>query len=1182
MRNTGKYDRIKGELDRRILLLDGAMGTMIQQKDTDGTLKGCPDLLCLTHPDLIREIHREYLEAGADIITTNTFGANSISLADYSMADRAYEVARAGARLAREETDRYMMAHPGKPRFVAGTMGPTNKTASMSSDIMDPASRDVTFSQLEQAYEHQIEGLLDGGADIILIETVFDTLVAKAAIYAVDKVARKRDEKIPLMISATISDSSGRTLSGQTLKAFYHSIRHAEALTVGLNCAFGPRQLLPHAMDFANSCDCMVSCHPNAGLPNELGAYDVTPQRFAADIRKYLEMGCVNIIGGCCGTTPAHISAVAEFIDDFPPRATPHHVHELRLSNLDPLTVNRNSNFINIGERTNVAGSAKFARLIREGNYAEAVNVARKQIEAGAQVIDVCMDADLIDGPEAMRIFLNLLASEPDIARVPVMIDSSDWATIEAGLRVSQGKCIVNSISLKEGETKFLRQAEEIRRYGAAAVVMLFDEEGQADTYRRKIQVAERSYRLLGTIGFPPEDIIFDPNILTVATGLPEHDRYALDFIRATEWIKSNLPHARVSGGVSNLSFAFRGNNPIREAIHSVFLFHAIGAGMDMAIVNSQMLKVYSEIDVKLRDLVEDLILMRRNDATERLIEYAAGVQSGARMDASGDKVRSEDMEMTVSCRLTTEEKIRKLLVRGSAEELEELLKLAMEKYGNALEVIGRILMPAMDEIGRMFGQGKMFLPQVIKSARVLKEAISLLKPHIEEKASSETYGKVIIATVKGDIHDIGKNIVALVVGCNGYEVTDLGVMADAGKIADEVERSRPIAVMLSGLITPSLQEMVGVVEELQRRGLDTPVIVGGATTSPLHTALKIAPAYDGVVIHAPDASYNSRYISRLSGDGRKQFIHEIKLRQQRLRDDYLNKSESGMISIEEARRRASLHGAPATPPSRITSTASIRIHTDFSIAEVEPYIDWTLFFKGWGMKKSYPEILEDSEYGGEARKLYRDALDLVNEIKRDGILRLQAVSCEFEARSDNEDIFIEYDGREYLLPMLREQKDTKRGECAADLVKDDGGRITLFALTAGVGLKSYTDRLKSEGNEYKAVMAKLIADRLAEAFGERLFPDGCRLAFGYPAVPDHTLKREVFEILDVERATDLRLTENAMMIPEESICGIMFAEREYFSIEKIDSAQLASYARKRGVDIEEMRKVLPFHLFES
>lgn len=1125
----------------RILLLDGAMGTVIQRygltesdykgerfRDIPVELKGCHDILCLTRPDVIGSIHRDYLEAGADIITTNSFNSNAISLADYGLSDLSYEMAREAAMLARKAADEYCARFPERRRYVAGTIGPTNKTASMSSDIMDPGARDVTYEELRDAYAVQIKGLLDGGADLILIETVFDTLNAKAALSAVHDIEKQTGNKIPIIISATVTDASGRTLSGQTIEAFYTSVAHAGPLAVGLNCAFGPDLIRPYVKRLADIADCAVSCHPNAGLPNAMGEYDETPASFALKIKAILEDGTVNVIGGCCGTTPDHIREIAKIAGDFAPRKKASRKPGLRVSGLEHLAVSHESNFVNIGERTNVAGSAKFARLIREGNYAEAVSIARRQVEAGAQIIDVCMDAPLIDAPEAMRRFLNLIAAEPEIARVPVMIDSSDWNVIEAGLRSCQGKCIVNSISLKEGEKAFLEKADKIRSYGAAAVVMLFDEKGQADTYERKIEVAGRSYRLLVDSGFPAEDIIFDPNVLTVATGIPEHDRYALDFIRTVAWIKENLPHAGVSGGISNLSFAFRGNNVVREAMHSAFLYHAIQAGLDMAIVNPQMLKVYSDIDPELLERVEDLLLMRRPDASERLLEIASRALEAKDLPAE---------EKSRAAELTSAEKLRHNLLKGIEEDIDALLDEISPDYSSGLEIIEKVLMPVMDEIGLLFGEGKMFLPQVIKSARVLKKAISHIAPAIEgESAVPAGHGKVLIATVRGDIHDIGKNIVSLVTACNGYEVADLGVMVDASAIREAAERENPVAVMLSGLITPSLAEMEEVCRQLEKAGLDIPVIVGGATTSPLHTALKLAPLYRGIVLHAPDASYNSRYLSRLLSEERESFINETRKSQLKLREDYLNSqaSKEAPLPIEEARK---IGRENCSFVSGLKSSGNF-IFTDYPISEVEKFIDWKAFASGWSVK--------DKE---EAARLEAEGRELLQTVKENSLLKLQGVAAIYTAHSENEDIVIDTPDGDVRFSMPRKLSGKGKGECVADLLPPSGGRVCLFAVTGGVGLGRLAEDLRREGNDYDAIAAKLLADRLTEAFAEKLqsivesdsASRGLRLAFGYPSMPDHEMKRDVFEVLKVESHTRMRLTGNAMISPEESVCGIIF-----------------------------------------
>ena len=892
---------IRNLLAARILLLDGGFGTMVQGygldeadyrgerfRDWNVQLKGCNDLLALTRPDTVREIHEKYLQAGADIITTDSFNANAVSLADYGLEPYACEIARAAASVARAAADAFTARNPQKPRFVAGSMGPTNRTASMSADVANPASREVTFRQLAGAYREQARGLLDGGADILLIETVFDTLNAKAALWAVDALCAERGCSVPIMVSGTLADASGRTLSGQTVEAFAVSVSHARLLSIRLNCAFGA---------LAAVAETRISAHPNAGLPNVMGGYDETPAMFAEDVGEYMRRGLVNIVGGCCGTTPAHIFELSKIVGNYAPRPLPEARHETVLSGLEPLRIVPEANFINIGERTNVAGSARFARLIREGSYEEALSVARAQVEAGAQIVDVCMDDGLIDGPTAMRTFLNLMASEPEIARVPTMIDSSKWEVLEAGLEVTQGKAVVNSISLKEGEAEFLRRAAAIRRYGAAAVVMLFDERGQADTFERKIEVAERAYRLLTGNGFPPEEIIFDPNVLAVATGIEAHDRYALDFIEATRWIKEHLPHAKVSGGVSNLSFAFRGNNVVREAMHSVFLYHAIAAGMDMGIVNPQLLQVYSDIEPALLERVEDVVLCRRADAAERLIDYAQHL----RTDTAAEGAAHEEAWRT----RPLPERIEYALLRGVTDHIETDTLEAYRELGDPMQVIDRLLMRAMARVGELFGQGKMFLPQVVKSARVMKRAVGVLTPYIEQNAAGRnSAGKVIVATVKGDVHDIGKNIVAVVMACNGYEIRDLGVMVEPQRIVDEAVAWGAQCICLSGLITPSLDEMIHVVEEAERRSLHIPFIIGGATTSDLHTAVKIAPCTAAPVIHSRDASENNRILAALLGPDCETYVAEVQGRQQRLRDDYLRRERlRDLISAATAAR---------------------------------------------------------------------------------------------------------------------------------------------------------------------------------------------------------------------------------------------------------------------------------------
>ncbi len=1204
------HNRLNDALQERILLLDGGFGTMVQRyglseadyrgerfRELPGQLRGCNDLLNLTRPDIIREIHTRYLQAGADLITTNSFNANAISLTDYGISDLAREIARASASIARAAADEYTQRNPSKPRFVAGSMGPTNRTASMSADVSDPAAREVTFSQLAEAYGEQARGLVEGGADVLLIETVFDTLNAKAALYAVDRLGKELGRQLPVMVSGTLADASGRTLSGQTVEAFWVSVSHARLLSVGLNCAYGARQMLPYLERLAAVAEVRVSAHPNAGLPNVMGGYDETPEMFAADVEEYLRRGLLNIVGGCCGTTPEHIFELSKIVGRYAPRPLPAPRHETVLSGLEPLRIIPEANFINVGERTNVAGSARFARLIREHNYEEALSVARAQVEAGAQIVDVCMDDGLIDGVEAMRTFLNLMASEPEIARVPTMIDSSKWEVLRTGLEVTQGKSVVNSISLKEGEESFLRRAREIHRYGAAVVVMLFDERGQADTYERKIEVAARAYRLLTEAGFPPEDIIFDPNILAVATGIAEHDRYALDFIEAVRWIKAHLPYAKVSGGVSNLSFAFRGNNALREAMHSVFLYHAIRAGMDMGIVNPQMLRLYDEIEPELLERVEDVILCRRPDASERLSEYAQQVHqtAGQGQQAPDDAWRAEPLA----------ERIAHALRKGITEHIEEDALEGLRTLGSPMAVIDTLLMPAMEQVGTLFGAGKMFLPQVVKSARVMKRAVAVLTPYIERSGEqpSAKAGRVLIATVKGDVHDIGKNIVSVVMACNGYEIRDLGVMVEPSRIVDEAQAWPADCICLSGLITPSLDEMAHVCEELERRGLHIPVIIGGATTSELHTAVKIAPLYSGVVAHSLNASRNSLILSRLLGPDREAYAGEVKRRQEQLRAEY-RRTEAArrLLPYAEVKRRA-LEEEPHRPveplyPGRM-------VFPDFDVADAAPYIDWNFFFPAWGLAGRYPAILDHPEKGAEARKLFDDAQALLHHIAEEHLLTLQAAVGIFPAHREGDDIVAtDAKGRNYRFAMLRNQTRGEQNRSLADFIAPEGDWLGCFAVTAGIGLKELTEKFRAAGDDYSAIMAKLLADRLTEAFAEavHLFvrrrmwgyeggelpsPEeviaghyrGRRMAFGYPASPDHSLKREVFDLLAVERTTGMRLTENWMIDPGEALCGLLFADAEYFSVGHIDQEQLRDYAARRGLDEETLRRLLPNNL---
>ena len=1193
-------------LESRILLLDGGIGTMIQQygfaeedyrggrfRDHEQRLRGCNDLLVLTQPDAVRAIHEKYLAAGADIVATDSFNANTVSLRDYGLEGHAYEISQAAAALARSAADRFSARNPQKPRFVGGSIGPSSHTLSLSSKVDDPAARDLSFAELEQAYYEQVRGLLDGGADLLMLETFFDALNAKAAIHAIGRCFDARGERRPVMVSGTLTPS-GRTLAGQTVEAFYASVAHVDPIAVSLNCSFGARQLLPYVERLAAVAECRVAVYPNAGLPNVMGGYDETPAMFARDLGEYLRRGLLNIVGGCCGTTPEHIYELQKIVGRYAPRQLPAPKHETVLSGLEPLRIVPEANFINVGERTNVAGSARFARLIREGNYEEALSVARAQVEAGAQVIDVCMDDGLIDGPAAMRKFLNLVASEPEIARVPVMIDSSKWEVLVAGLESVQGKAVVNSISLKEGEEEFLRRARAIRRYGAAAVVMLFDERGQADTCERKIEVARRAYDLLTADGFPPQDIIFDPNILAVATGIAEHDGYAEAFIDATRWIREHLPHAQVSGGVSNLSFAFRGNNAVREAMHSAFLYHAIRAGMGMGIVNPQLLRVYGDIEPALLERVEDVILCRRADAAERLAEYAQQVRRTAETQPQQtDAWRAGSLE----------ERIGHAMRKGVADFIEEDALEACRTLGSPMAVIDRLLMPAMEEVGRLFGAGQMFLPQVVKTARVMKRAVAALTPYIGPEAGiGRSAGTVLIATVKGDVHDIGKNIVAVVMACNGYTIRDLGVMVEPQRIVDEAVAAGVDCICLSGLITPSLDEMIRVCEELERRGLRIPVIVGGATTSEMHTAVKIAPVYAGLVVRSADASRNTQLLAELLGPGREAFEKKVCAAQEALREEYrAAEQRRSLLPLAEARknRPAATH-TPVEPrhPGRM-------VFPDFDIADAEPYIDWNFFFPAWELPGRYPELLDHPEKGAEARKLFADAQALLARIRDERLLKLQAVAALFPARAEGDDILLtDPKGREHRLAMLRNQTRGAANRSLADFIAPAGDWIGCFAVTAGIGLKELTARFREAGDDYSAIMAKLLADRLTEAFAEAVhlfvrrqmwgyeqgpMPTpaeilrgdyrGRRMAFGYPATPDHTLKREVFDLLAAEITTDMRLTENWMIDPGEALCGLFLADADYFTVGPIDEEQLLDYARRRGLEPATIRKIIPRNL---
>lgn len=1201
----------------RILILDGAMGTMIQRYGLDeadyrGTrfaqwphpLKGNNDLLVLTQQQIIKEIHRQYLQAGADIVETNTFNSQKISMADYHMEDLCFEINLEAARLARQVADECTSINPEKPRFVAGSVGPTNKTASLSPDVNQPGYRAITFDELVDAYYEQVSGLVQGGVDILLVETIFDTLNAKAALYAIRKYFKDIGEPpLPIMVSGTITDNSGRTLSGQTVEAFLYSLSHVPLLSIGLNCALGARQMKPYLADLARHTEFHVSAHPNAGLPNAFGQYDETPEMMREQIREFLEENLVNIIGGCCGTTPDHIRLIAEEASRYRPRPLPNLPHYMTLSGLEPVVVRPGLNFINIGERTNVTGSRQFARLIKEGNYQKALDIARQQVENGAQIIDINMDEGMLDSEKAMTTFLNLIAAEPDISRVPVMIDSSKWSVIEAGLKCVQGKAIVNSISLKEGEEKFIEYAEKILDYGAAVVVMAFDEQGQADTFERRIEICQRAYNILTQkVGFKPEDIIFDPNILTVATGIPEHNNYAIDFIRATQWIKENLPGAKVSGGISNISFSFRGNEPVREAMHTAFLYHAIKAGLDMGIVNAGQIGVYEEIEPTLLECVEDVLFNRRPDATERLIELASQFKGTEKAKTRDDEWRFWPVE----------ERLKHALLKGIDEYIEQDTEEVRQKLAHPLEVIEGPLMAGMNIVGDLFGEGKMFLPQVVKSARVMKKSVAYLEPFLQaEKLKNKTEsqrsggGKILLATVKGDVHDIGKNIVGVVLACNNFEVIDLGVMVPLEKILDTAQREGVDIIGLSGLITPSLDEMIYVAREMEKRKMQIPLLIGGATTSRVHTAVKIAPEYSGPVVHVLDASRSVPVATALiSPDQRTEYIRQIREEYNRLREGFLRKqSEKDLLPIEEARnRRLRLNWHIYTPPRpRIEGTQVI---DDFPLETLRKYIDWTPFFQTWELAGRFPKILTDPIVGSEASRLYQDANAMLDQIISGQKFKARAVFAIYPANTvDIDDIIVYYkpdDVKRFY--TLRQQTPKPAGQpnlALADYLAPLESGLTdyLGAFVVSIfGAEELATQFEKQHDDYQAILTKALADRLAEAFAECLHEcvrkqywgyaadeqldndalireqyRGIRPAPGYPACPDHTEKPTIWQLLNVEKNIGTILTENLAMWPASSVSGWYFAhpEARYFGVGKIDSTQLYDYARRKGWDLE-------------
>jgi 5-methyltetrahydrofolate--homocysteine methyltransferase len=1207
-------------LEQRIVILDGAMGTMIQARQlTEADYRGKQfsrhakdlrlnnDVLNITQPHIIESIHREYLEASADIIETNTFNSTAISMAEYQLQDHVYQLNLEGARIARRAVEQFTAENSGGIHFVAGSMGPTSRTASMSQDVSSPASRGVTFEQLRAAYHDQVRGLVEGGVDVLLVETIFDTLNAKAALFAIDQYFEDSGSRVPVMISVTIVDQSGRTLSGQTVEAFWISVAHAKPLSVGINCALGAKQMRPYLEELSRIANVFISCYPNAGLPNAFGGFDETPEIMSADLRDFAASGWVNIVGGCCGTTPAHIKAITAAVKGLKAHVVSRPERFTRFSGLEPLVIRPDTNFVNIGERTNVTGSPKFSKLILSGKYEEAVAIARQQVAGGAQIIDVNMDEAMLDSEQAMTTFLHSFASEPDVARVPIMIDSSKWSVIEAGLKCIQGKGIVNSISLKEGEEVFKQRLRLIRRYGAGVVIMAFDEKGQADTVERKLEICARSYRIATEeLGVPPEDLICDPNILTVATGMEEHSNYAVNYIEATRRIKATLPYAKVSGGVSNISFSFRGNNAVREAMHSAFLYHAIGAGMDMGIVNAGQLTIYAEIPKDLLELVEDVLLNRRPDATERLLAFADSVKQKGKAHIEEDVWRKGSVE----------ERLKHALLKGVVDFIDQDTEEARQKYGKPIAVIEGPLMDAMNVVGDLFGSGKMFLPQVVKSARVMKKAVAYLQPYMEaEKLAAgggKPKGRIAMATVKGDVHDIGKNIVGVVLGCNNYEVIDLGVMVPSDRILKTAREVNADLVGLSGLITPSLDEMVHVAKEMQREGFTIPLLIGGATTSRVHTAVKIAPAYSHPVLHVADASRAVGVVgSLLSEDRKNSIVDENQLEQEQARERHRGPKTQTLLSFAEARRRKpAFDWASYQPPK--PSFTGVRVCASVPLDEIVPFIDWTPFFHAWELRGIYPRILEQEGVGPKAKELFDDAQTLLERIVAEKLLVARAVIGFFPANSILEDIEIYADdSRTKILTRfhtLRQQMTKPEGEsefALADFIAPKESKLQdylgAFAVTAGIQIEPLVETFQKNNDDYSALMTKSLADRLAEAlaelmhkrardawgFGreEKLSRDdllreryrGIRPAPGYPASPDHTEKRQLFGLLQAEKHAGIELTESFAMYPAASVCGLYFShpQSKYFAVGKIDRDQVEDYAGRKGMTMREAERWL-------
>jgi 5-methyltetrahydrofolate--homocysteine methyltransferase len=1224
MNTQQRLNALHEALEKRILILDGAMGTLIQAhklgesefrgarfKNHPCDLAGNNDLLTLTQSEIIFHIHSQYLESGADIIETNTFNSTASSQSDYQLQDLVYELNFEAARLARKACDQFEAVNAGEARFVAGVLGPTSKTASISPDVNDPGLRNTSFDFLVEDYKIATRGLVEGGADLILIETVFDTLNAKAAIFAVHSCFEEIDCELPIMISGTITDASGRTLSGQTVEAFCNSVAHAKPLSVGFNCALGAEQLRPYVEEASALLPCLVSTHPNAGLPNEMGEYDQTPEEMAGIIAEFAAKGFLNIVGGCCGTTPEHIRLLADTVAKYAPRKVPLITPKCRLSGLEALNIGSDSLFVNVGERTNVTGSARFARLIREGDYDTALEVAREQVEAGAQIIDINMDEGMLESQDAMERFLRLVASEPDISKVPVMIDSSKWDIIETGLKGIQGKGIVNSISLKEGEQDFIAKARLCQRYGAAVVVMAFDEQGQADSLQRKQEICTRSYRVLvDEVNFPPQDIIFDPNVFAIGTGIEEHDNYAVDFIECCRYIRENLPHALISGGISNVSFSFRGNNPVREAIHSAFLYHAIDAGLTMGIVNAGQLTVYDQIPAELKQRVEDVVLNRRPDATERLMEVAARYGEGGQTGSSVENLEWREAEV--------EERLAHALIKGITRFIEEDTEVARQKYGRPIKVIEGPLMDGMNAVGDLFGSGKMFLPQVVKSARVMKQSVAYLLPYIEaekEDGARQAKGKILLATVKGDVHDIGKNIVGVVLGCNNYEVVDLGVMVQCEKILQTARDENVDIIGLSGLITPSLDEMVHVAQEMQRLNFKVPLLIGGATTSKAHTAVKIELNYSNdCTVYVPDASRSVSVVSALlNPDNKPAFVQNLSNEYQTIRERTAKRIKSRtLLSLKQANANRFQPDWAQFKPER-PAFLGTKVFNDYPLAELVPYIDWTPFFITWDLVGKYPAILEDPVVGTAATELYNDARELLEKIIAGRLLSARGVIGFWPANANAENdvtLYADESAEETVatLHFLRQQSvrdNDQPNYSLADFIAPAGTKTDYlggFAVTAGVGVDELVAEYERDHDDYHALLVKALADRLAEAFAERMHERvrrefwgyagsesldndalikekyrGIRPAPGYPACPDHSEKTTLFQILDVEQATGISLTESYAMLPAASVSGLYFAhpEARYFNVGKIGREQVESLAERKSVELEGMLRLL-------